>query len=54
MSIRIVSTERLSIARYFKTFNCAQTLKRFKIHSEIFISEENPSVAIKHETPSLA
>lgn len=54
MSIRIISTERLAIARYFKTFNCAQTLQRLKIHLERFIAEENPSVAIKHETPLLA
>lgn len=50
MSARIVSTEGFAVARYFKPFNCAQTLQRFKMHLERFIAKENPSLAIRHET----
>lgn len=54
MSARIISAEGFAVARYFKPFNCAQTLQRFKMHLERFIAKENPSLAIKHETPLLA
>lgn len=53
-SARIISTEGFAIARYIKPFNCAQTLQSFKMHLERLIAKENPSVAIRHETPLLA
>lgn len=50
MEARIISTEGFAVARYFKAFNCARTLQRFKMHLKRFIAKENPSLAIRHET----
>lgn len=54
MSARIISTEEFAAARYFKPFNCAQTLQRFKMRLERSTAKENPSLAIRDETPPLA